>query len=224
MLEETVTTDLVVKQDMTEKMPNYCPPRNPSHASFVLQAHPDHTVKWDPKGHPDQKEPLASHHAMAFPAILVWLDNQDLLAGQDEKAHEEHQEPLVVSSQFPDPKAHKDPPDLLESKGQRDNPVPMVNRSKAHPESPASQENPEKKADPDHPDPPVQPETMERKAVATIVQSHVPHQAIKQESTIEHSGFRKFGNGTTVSITLLFVSFLQLVENRKIVFDSMSLF
>lgn len=216
-LEEMVMMELLVSQEKMEKTQNFCPLRNPSHASSAHLDLQDHTAPWDPKDHLDQKELLESHHAMVFPATLVWLDNPDLWADQDAKDHEEHLATQDASSQSPDHKAHLDLPDHPESKVQRVNQVPMVNPSKAHPENPESQANPAKKADLDLLEPQDQPETMARKAVATTAQSPAHHQAIKRHSPNERSGFRKFGNGT-VSITFIFCYIFTTGRKQKNLF------
>jgi hypothetical protein len=218
-LEEMEMTELLVSQERMERILSFCQSRrSPNHASSAHLDLQDPTAQWEPKDHLDQKDLLASHHAMVFPATSAWLVNPVQLADQDAKAHVEHPATQDVSSQFPDHKAHLVLPDHLDQKDQKDNPVQMVNLSKAHPENLASQANPEKKADLDPLALLAQQETMARKAVATIVQSHVPHQAIKQDPRTARSGFfGNLANGTTTVSSIIFffvISFLQLVESR----------
>lgn len=196
--EKMVKMDLLEKPDTMERMPYSCPPRNPSLVSSAQLDLPDPTDQWEPKDHPDPREPPASHHAMEFPATLAWLDNPDPWAGQAEKAPEEPPEPLDDFCQFLDPKDHLDLPDHPESKGPRANLVPTDRASKVHPEKPESQVHPAKKDDPDPLELLVQPETPVKKADATTAQNHVPHQAIKRDTPTERSGFRNFGHGTLI--------------------------
>jgi hypothetical protein len=216
-MEKTVTMELLVNQEKTERMPNCCPLRKPNHASSAQLDHPDPTDQWDLKAHPDQKEPPESHHAMAFPATSAWLDNPDQWEDQAAKDPVEHLEPQDASSPSPVPKAPTDLPDHPENKESKANPVPMDNHLLARPENPESQANQEKKADLDHPEPRDQSDTMARKEAATIVQSPALHQAIKRESSTKRSGFRKFGNGT-VSITLLFCFIFTTGRKQKNLF------
>jgi len=201
-----VMMELLENPDMMEKTPSSCPPKRPSHASSAQLDLPDPTELWEPKDHPDQKEPPASPHAMEFPAILAWLDNPDPWADQAEKVLAEPPVLPADSSQFPDLKDHPDLPDRPASKDPRDNPVPTVNPSKARPAKPASQAPLEKK---DAPDPlalPVHKEMLAKKEVATTAQNHGPHQAIKRDSPTERSGFRNFGHGTLTIFCFIFTT------------------
>jgi len=198
-----VTMERLASPEKMEKTPSFYPPRNPSHASSAQQDPPVPTDPWDPKDHPDPKELPASHHAMEFPAILAWPDNQAPWADPDAKVHEEHPEHPVVSSPSPVHKAHKDLLAHPANKDPRVNPAPMVNHLPVHPANLASLENPAKKVVPDHPDHPVRPATMEKKEVAIIVQNPAHHPATKRNTPTEHSRFRKIGDGT-LSITLIF--------------------
>lgn len=82
---EMETTVRRVNPERMEKMRNFYRRNHLSLASFAHQDPLDLTAQWVPKARLDLKDLLASHPAMAFLAILVWLVNLGLWDDQDEK-------------------------------------------------------------------------------------------------------------------------------------------